>query len=139
MVSWSREEFAIHQLRREAQRAHDRAVTDLIEGRDNPIDASPERVLHDRVIKECRQRGYYVVHSRTDRRTTTDLGTPDVILAAPDGLTVWIELKSSKAKLRPEQSYALAHLKKLNHRAVVIHSFTAFLELLKTLPSSPAS
>jgi hypothetical protein len=134
MVNWSPNQLALHRLRQDARQARDRAVIE-----DCSIDLSPERVLHDRILKECRQRGYYVVHSRTDRKTTTDLGVPDVILAVPNGQTVWVEIKSRKAKLRPEQSYALAHLKKLNHRAYVIHSFTAFLELLKTLPISPAS
>jgi hypothetical protein len=92
-----------------------------------------ERDLHDAILNTCRARGFYPVHSRMDKPTTTALGTPDLIIALPNGKTLWIECKVGKAKLTPEQNARLAFLHHLGHEAHVVRSPEEFSKLCETI------
>ncbi len=103
------------------------------------LDAPPsegvtdESDLHDRIIAECRRRGYVIVHSRMDRRTTTAVGTTDFVIAADRGRTLWLECKTVKGKLTREQEATIHWLKGLGHVAEVIRSFEAFRAIVDNL------
>ena len=104
------------------------SATDL---RDGPSDA-PESDLHDKVEDFCRERGWYYIHSRLDRRTTVAVGTPDWLVAKPNGQCVWLELKRRNGKATPAQQAAIAHLRKLGHRAEVVDNWEDAKRMLES-------
>lgn len=87
--------------------------------------------LHDQILDVCRRRGWYVVHSRMDMRTTTAVGVPDFVIAGHDGRTWWIEAKAAKGKLTPEQQAAQLWLRTLGHTYDVVRSIAEFEEMVK--------
>lgn len=103
---------------------------------------SDESKLHEQIIEACKQRGFYYVHSRMDRRTTTALGVVDFIVALDGGRTLWVEAKAGKRKPTREQAGTLLWLEQLGHKAVVCRSLTDFLNavdssLKPTDPQAP--
>jgi hypothetical protein len=95
------------------------------------ISDQPEAKLHDDIIAECRTRGWFVVHSRMDRPTTTALGVTDFIIALPAGVTWWVEAKRKGKKPTPAQMGVGVMLKHLAHRHAVVYSIEQFRELVK--------
>ena len=91
--------------------------------------ATNEGQLHDEILAWCRSKGFPVVHSRMDRPATSGIGTPDFVVALPKGQTVWVEAKTAKGKLRPEQAAWIAALRHHGHQAHVVRSFAEFLHL----------
>lgn len=81
-----------------------------------------ERNLHEAIEAELRRRGWYYVHSRMDKRTTTAVGVPDFIAAAPGGRTIWIEAKARNEKPTKEQAAAHCWLRKHGHVVIVARS-----------------
>lgn len=93
------------------------------------VDAPLESRLHEQIEAELKRRRLYYVHSRMDRATTTQLGVTDFIIAAPNGITYWIEAKRKGGKLTPEQTITKHILTALNHRYATVYSFDEFLEI----------
>ncbi len=122
--NWTEAEVAWHNAKVAAPR-----VVDLASSGETAGGAS-EAKLHDQIIEECKRRGWYYVHSRMDRATTTALGVPDFIIAAPDGRTFWIEAKSKTGKLKSEQLGALQWLTRFGHRAEVVRSLEELLKVI---------
>ena len=89
-----------------------------------------ERELHDDVQSELRHRRWYFVHSRMDRKTTTQLGVVDFIIAIPGGKTLWLELKRKNGKLSQEQNITRHILKSSGHWHEVAFSMTDVLRIL---------
>jgi len=92
--------------------------------------ATTEARLHDEIIVECKRRGWYYVHARMDRPTTTALGVPDFIVAAKGGRTFWIEAKAARTKIRPEQIGAIHWLGTLGHVSKIVHSLQEFIDAI---------
>lgn len=59
-----------------------------------------------------------------------DKGTPDYIACFPGALTIWIETKTSKGQLSPEQVETHAALRAMGHNVIVARSQDALLEAL---------
>ena len=92
-----------------------------------------EADLHDEIIQLCKDRGYYYVHSRTDRRTTQACGVPDFIVAIEAGKTLFLECKARNNKPTVEQLSAVAHLNKLGHTAAIVTNMAEVMaELQRT-------
>lgn len=91
---------------------------------------SSERALHDEIEAECKRRGWYYVHSRMDRATTTAKGVPDFIIAARNGRTFWIEAKGRLTKLTAEQAGAIQWLSNFGHRTAVVRSIGEFISII---------
>lgn len=81
-----------------------------------------ERDLHDYIIDRCRDLGYYVIHSRMDRRSTVAVGAPDFVVAMPHGRTVWIECKSATGKPTRAQCSNITQLLHLGHVVHIVRS-----------------
>jgi hypothetical protein len=97
-----------------------------------PADAvDRESDLHDQIIQFCKDKGWYYVHSRRDKRTTNQVGCPDFILAGEMGNTYWVECKRKGGKPSTAQLAAMAHLNKLRHCAGIVSSMSEFMELIK--------
>jgi hypothetical protein len=90
-----------------------------------------EHDLHDDIEAYCKGRGWYYVHSRMDKPTTTALGVPDFIIALPEGKTLWVECKRKGGKLRAEQQGVAMMLDKLQHHWAVVFSFEEFITIVR--------
>lgn len=90
-----------------------------------------ESSLHEKILSECRVRGWYAVHSRMDRRTTNNVGLCDLIIFADGGKVYLVELKTKSGKLTSEQNIFIAWLAKLGQTTHVVRSFSEFLEIVK--------
>ena len=86
-----------------------------------------EAKLHEEILNYCRSKGWSVVHSRMDRASTSSIGTPDFVVATPNGKTIWVEAKTAKGKLSVEQNAWLAALRKLGHHAGVVRHLQEFV------------
>jgi hypothetical protein len=93
---------------------------------------SDEGELHDQILSDCKRRLWPVCHSRMDARTTTALGCPDFVIAADNGRVFWIECKTAKGKLTPEQMGWRMLLERLGHKFAVCRSFEDFLAVIET-------
>jgi hypothetical protein len=91
-----------------------------------------ESDLHDQITDYCLSRGWYFVHSRMDRRTTNAVGTPDFVIAGPDGVTFWIEAKRKGKKPTTEQLAAGVQLRHFGHRHEIVYTFGEFLTAIET-------
>jgi hypothetical protein len=101
---------------------------DLKSGRYKMLADKPalENDLHQQIIAECKRFGFYYVHSRTDKRTTNAIGTPDFVLALPDGVVWWIEVKIKGNKPTREQMAVGVMLKKLGQNYALVYSIDEF-------------
>lgn len=96
------------------------------------LPVSKESQLHDEIEATLKFKRWFYVHSRMDRATTTKLGTPDFIIAAPDGRTFWIECKRKGGKLTPEQSITRHILLALGHTFAVVYNHQEFLDVINS-------
>lgn len=97
-------------------------------------DEAKESDLHDKILAECKRRGWCVVHSRMDRATTTASGVADFIIYADFGRVFTVEAKSSIGKLSTSQMAFMKHLEVLGHKCHPIRSLREFMQLTKTEP-----
>lgn len=110
---------------------HPRRVGKLVSSQPKASGVEREKDLHDAILAHCRFRGWPVVHSRMDVPQTAGVGTPDFVIALPEGRTVWVEAKSAKGKLSSEQRAWIATLIRVGHTAHVVRSMEEFKEVLK--------
>jgi len=68
-----------------------------------------------------------------DRPATAQIGTPDFVVATPNGKTIWVEAKTAKGKLSIEQQAWLAALRKLGHKAGVVRHIQEFVIMAEVL------
>lgn len=93
-----------------------------------PEDAEAcEADLHDKIIAECRRRGWIVVHSRMDAPTTTAKGVADFIIFADRSRVFLFECKSKNGKLTNEQRGFAMMADMLGFTVHVIRSYSEFL------------
>ncbi len=92
-----------------------------------------ESDLHKSIEAELRRKRWFFCHSRMDKRTTTQLGMPDFIVAAPDGKTYWIEAKRKGNKLSKEQNITRHCLLALDHIHATVYSMEEFLKVITPL------
>jgi hypothetical protein len=83
--------------------------------------------IHDSILRECRNRSWYVIHSRMDMPTTQSKGVPDFVIFCDNGLVLAIEIKTGTGKLSTEQLSTAAWLTRLKANYAVIRSFQEFL------------
>jgi len=101
--------------------------------RDGPVpaDAEPvERDLHDKILAECKARGWIAIHARMDRPTTTAVGTPDFVILADGGRLFLVECKSKTGKLTTAQLGFIAWSEKLGFPVQTIRSMSEFKALI---------
>lgn len=113
---WYREQMAKRAPKSEPSQAYD----------------GPESDVHEQIESYCKQRRWYYVHSRMDKRTTQAKGVTDFIIATDDGVTMWVEVKRKSSKPTPEQIGTKVWLEMLGHRSSIVYSFEEFLEEVTT-------
>lgn len=89
--------------------------------------------LHSAIIRHCRAQWppWKYIHSRTDQRSTVDLGVADFVILLPGGRTVYIECKTKTGKLSEDQMGWALQAKMLGHIVHVVRSMPEFLEIVK--------
>jgi len=93
----------------------------------------PESVLHAEILRECDVRGWLAFHGDMTRRTGRTLGEPDFIIAAPGGLTLYVECKTSTGQLSEDQTRIQTRLRSLYHRHHIIRSIGEFRSLANSI------
>lgn len=93
-----------------------------------------EAELHESIFSECRRRGWIALHGSMAARTHRTLGEPDFIILADAGRVLFVECKTAKGKLSPEQSALIAHAAHLGHVVYVVRSLKEFQHIIQ--PSS---
>jgi len=94
-----------------------------------PVDH--ERDLHDQIEAHCLSNGWLYIHSRMDKPSTIQVGTPDFIIFEPMAITTFIECKARNGKTTTKQLEKLAHAKKLGYTAEAVDNFESFLEVMR--------
>ena len=97
--------------------------------------AMNERELHNSILYECRLREWVVFHGSTAHRTYRTLGEPDFTIIGP-GWVLFVECKTPKGKLTPEQEDLHARIRKLHHEVHVIRSVKEWATLAQFYASS---
>lgn len=95
-----------------------------------------ESKLQNDIIVWLKSQGWYYEWSPMCSASSLPAGSPDFRIAAPGGMTYWIECKTRTSKLRPEQA-AVAHmLIHLGHKHAVVRSMEEFLNVVQPLKTS---
>ena len=85
--------------------------------------------LHNDILSECRRRGWLVIHGRTDRPATVTVGSPDFVILADQGRTIYVEAKARREKRSMEQLAFHAWAARLGHTIHVVRNMDEFLNL----------
>lgn len=95
-----------------------------------PVELESE--LHEQINSYCKAKGWGIVHSRMDKRPTIDEGLPDFIIAANDGVTLWVEAKARSEKAKVKQLGWAIHLQALKHKYCLVRNFQQFVDFVET-------
>jgi hypothetical protein len=90
----------------------------------------PESDLHYKILEYCKSRRWLCFHSSMAHKTRSTLGMPDFIIAADRSRVFFIECKSAKGKLSPQQLGIKLMAEKLGHQVDVCRSFREFLAVV---------
>jgi hypothetical protein len=101
------------------------------------IQVEREAKLQNDIIGWLKAKGWYYEWSPMCSASSLQAGAPDFRIAAPGGVTYWIEAKSKTGKLKPEQAAAAHMLKHLGHRHAVVRSMQEFLDFVGREAKSP--
>lgn len=110
--------------------------------RREPVDAMHEPYdglesdIHQRILDYANSKGWAVVHSRMDKRSTIGIGCPDFILGADNSKTFWLECKRKGGKPTTEQLGRILMLRMLGHLAFIIYSYEEFLAVVNQKPEA---
>lgn len=88
-----------------------------------------ESELHGQILDECRRRGWIALHGSMASPTKRTEGECDFCCLLPGGVVIFVECKTRKGKLSPEQNAMRAWMQKLGHEMQVVRSFAEFLQL----------
>lgn len=99
---------------------------------DHEADPGPESALQGKIMQWAKRRGYPIQANRQTKNAKGLLtpGWPDITLILPDGKVLFIELKSSRGRLSPEQKHLRLQFMALGHRVHEVRSYKRFLEVL---------
>lgn len=97
-----------------------------------PVDAfeGKEEELAQLCIAEIRRRRWYFTRNMPGRYSTSTVGTVDLIIAAPNGVAYWAELKKRNGKLSEAQTVTKHVLLSLWHKWGCIYSFQMFVDFI---------
>ena len=90
-----------------------------------------ESELHERILAECKRRGWLVFHGAMSHRTFRTKGEPDFVILADAGRTILIEAKTCTGKLSTEQQGNVMWAQRLGHTIHVVRSEEEFNRIIK--------
>lgn len=117
---------------------HNRKVAGDLSKTQQIIMSSPEvereSKLHDDITDYCHRKGWLVIHSRTDKPTTTAKGVSDFIIVTPNTVC-FVEVKRPGKKATAEQLAFLAMVSKLGWPNFIVHSMDEFCSYMEMIHS----
>lgn len=129
-MAWTKEQYQAYQERKSGHPLKDALVdTDAFRFASPKVDAvaaGTELALHNEIIKECRRQGWDYTHSDPTRPATNQPGTPDFIIAADGGRTLYVECKTVAGKLSKAQENKRRKLIALGHQWLTCRSLAQF-------------
>lgn len=93
-------------------------------------EAELESETHDKIHQHATIKGWGIIHSRMDRKTTQAKGVSDFILLAPGPTVFFIEVKRPGKKLRPEQLTFAALCHRTEQLYAAVYSFEEYLDFV---------
>lgn len=131
---WTQEQFEAYQARRGIPKsagyvplsAHSREIGPSDVSKPDP---GKERDLQAKIERYCRDHAWFFFHDRS--RECNAKGFPDLVVALPAGRVVWLELKSARGRLSPEQKQVRLMLLALGHEWYEVRSYRRFMEIVK--------
>ena len=118
MTRWTKEQLAEYMLR----------FQDSPESTDIP-DQGKESRLQAKIEQWARDKGFPFFHDRSRKKNTP--GWPDLTIAMPEGVVLFLELKSAKGVLRKEQAEIRQQMIYLGHHHFVVKSYKGFLSIIQ--------
>ena len=99
-------------------------------------DPGPESVLQGKIEDHCKEHGYPCLSIRQivtkyPRIAHLFKDWPDVSIAAPEGRSIWLELKAKHGVLKKGQRDLAMMFIALGHEWYQCKAFTAYLEIMK--------
>ena len=85
-----------------------------------------ERELQEKINADLRKRGIKFIHlakGRTFKQTSRTGGIPDLLIFPKNGLVLFVELKTEKGKLKPQQIEWQLWAKEKNYYFSVIRNY----------------
>ena len=92
-------------------------------------DKGRESKLQAKIIKWALDKGIPVFHDRSRKKNVP--GWPDLTICLPEGIVLFLELKSAKGVMRPEQKHIRQQMVFLGHHHFVVKSYKGFLSIIK--------
>ena len=99
-----------------------------------PSDAvQRESKLHDEILAHCASQWprWKCIHSRMDKATGQEIGTPDFCILLPDGELLLAECKAKGGKLSAEQRNWHHEAAKLGYKVWTLYNMADFLHAVK--------
>lgn len=90
-----------------------------------------EERLHEKIMVWCDQQWprWKYVHSRMDRKTTTETGVADFVVFAPGGRVIVVECKARGRKLSKEQRDWSHEMFRLDHTVHLVYSLDEWVQI----------
>jgi hypothetical protein len=89
-----------------------------------------EKDLHGLIFDECRRRGWIALHGSMSERSHRTLGEPDFTILRDGGRVLFVECKTARGKLSPDQLAIKAWAEKLGHTVHIVRSMEEFLAII---------
>lgn len=88
--------------------------------------------LHAQIMAHCDRQWprWKYIHSRTDQRSTVEVGAPDFVIFMPEGRIIVVEGKAKGGKVSPEQLAWKLQLELLKTPLHFVWSFEEFLKIV---------
>lgn len=91
-----------------------------------------EKVLQQQIVDHLERNGVVVIRSRTDKKTTTAVGIPDLLFAIK-GRAIAFEAKLPGKKPTEEQAKMMQLMSRNGWLCIVIHSYDEAVEEFRKL------
>jgi hypothetical protein len=97
-------------------------------------DPGPESRLQVKCEEYLRARGWEFFHDRSQKKNKR--GVPDLIVWAPGGRTLQIELKAKRGRMSEEQKLFRLNLSRNGHVVHEVKSYKRFIEIVENSASN---
>jgi len=128
MTRWSKEHLAEYMERRQHWNTEPLEHARPSFYKDPTPDKGRESKLQAKIIKWALDKGYPVFHDRSRKKNVP--GWPDLTICLPEGIVLFLELKSAKGVMRPEQKHIRQQMVFLGHHHFVVKSYKGFLSII---------
>jgi len=123
-MRWTQAQLDEYLLSLQTSAANPATISD-----DAPPDEGRESKLQAKIESWARERGYPFFHDRSRRKNKA--GWPDLTICLTGGIVLFLELKSAKGILRPEQKHIRQQMLYLGHHHFVVKSYKGFLSIIR--------